>query len=171
MKNEKITVDLTNLTEDDRNKLLDLIEKSQHKNKRCKPEYNERYWYINRYGMIFKAKWYYNSSDECMYRLRNCFKTKKEAEFEVEKRKVTAELFNYADEHNEHEIDWNGTYYDKWFLTYNFVSNKIGCNRCIMDFLGLNIPYFTSESIAKAAIKEIGEDRIKKYYFGVDMCL
>ena len=38
---------------------------------------------------------------------------------------------------------------------------------CSWIYIPFNI-YFTSEEIAEKAIETIGEDRIKKYYFGVN---
>ena len=86
----------------------------------------------------------------------------------VEKLKVIHELQKFAYENNEKEIDWNNFSQTKFYLIYDSEVNNIlvdysSCTRTN----SFNI-YFTSFKIAKKAIEEIGEDRIKKYYFDVE---
>lgn len=94
----------------------------------------------------------------------NCFETKEQAEFAIDKQKVYTELKRYALEHNEEENDWNDIDKCKWYITKD-------CGKLnVYSFYRLqflNQIYFTSEEIAQNAIKEIGEDRIKKYLFEV----
>jgi len=80
--------------------------------------------------------------------------------FAIEKAKVIAELKWFAKENNKVGINWTYCIYYVYendsIITYNH-SNIIKSNTV----------YFSSEEIAKAAIKTIGEDRLKKYYFEI----
>ena len=106
--------------------------------------------------------------DYCRFNIGNCFKTKEEAEHILEKLKVIHELQKFAYENNEGEIDWKNFNQCKYYLVYDtkdedlYVDYSIQCEREPFNI------YFTSSKIAKRAIEEIGEDRIKKYYFNVE---
>lgn len=165
MDNNNITVNMENLSQEERSTLLSLIEKAKQKNKVWKPEENETYYYSYSYGNIDEDTWDSTNEDRNRYALGNCFKTKEEAEFALERQKVIMELKRFALEHNEKEIDWSNIEQRKCFLSYQHDKNII-----FIDFyysVQIYNIYFTSEEIAQAAIKEIGEERLKKYYFEV----
>ena len=167
MENQNITVNMENLSNEERTTLLSLIEKaSKPKNKVWKPEENETYYYICSYCNIEKDTYYdiniKNNIHKNRYAIGNCFKTKEEAEFALERQKVIMELKRFALEHNEKEIDWSDGK-PKWLIYSN--RNHVGVK--YVNLLKENNIYFTSEKITQAAIKEIGEERIKKYYFEV----
>ena len=96
----------------------------------------------------------------------NCFKTKEEAEFAVEKIRVYQELKQFADENNG-PINWKKSDFHKVCICYNHTAGRIefSCHQ-YTDVLGTF--YFSSKELAQQAIKKIGEDRIKKYLFGVE---
>ena len=166
MDNNNITVNMENLSQEERYTLLSLIGKANKpKNKVWKPEKDETYYYSYSDGNIEEATWDNLNVDENRYAIGNCFKTREEAKFALEKQKVIMELKHFALEHNEEDIDWNDSKQRKYFLSYQHDKNII-----FIDFYYSNQVYsicFTSEEIAKAAIKEIGEERLKKYYFEV----
>lgn len=130
------------------------------------PKNKDLYWYISNEGEIHS--WNFNKKfNTSSLNFGNCFQTKKQAKFMVEKLKVIHELEKFAFENNEKEIDWNDVNQTKYYLGM-FQSDKIIAvfstyKWCYTPF---NI-YFTSEEIAEKAIETIGEERIKKYYFGV----
>lgn len=162
-----ITVNMDNLTTDERNTLLKLIEKaSKPKNKVWKPELNEMYYAISDVVNIFETR---NNSeiDDKRHNIGNCFKTKEEAEFALEKQKVFTELKRFALENNECELDWNDYTTNKCCLYYNRRKSEIDVS-CNNIFSQAAVIYFSSEKIAKEAIKTIGENRLKKYYFEVN---
>lgn len=167
MENQNITVNMENLSNEERTTLLSLIEKaSKPKNKVWKPEENETYYYICSSCNIEKDTYYdiniKNNIHKNRYAIGNCFKTKEEAEFALERQKVITELKRFALEHNEKEIDWSDGK-PKWLIYSN--RNHVGVK--YVNLLKENNIYFTSEKITQAAIKEIGEERLKKYYFEV----
>lgn len=166
MNNQNITVNMENLSQEERSTLLSLIEKANKpKNKVWKPESDEMYYYSCSDGFIKEATWDNINVDKNRYAIGNCFKTKEEAEFALERQKVITELKRFALEHNEKDIDWSNIEQRKCFLSYQHDKNIIFIDSYY--FIQICDIYFTSEEIAKAAIKEIGEERLKKYYFEV----
>lgn len=164
MKNT-ITLNMENLSEEEREQLTKLVEKA---NKMRKPENGEQYYTVYTYGGIDSCVWRGIKEDEEKYSIGNCFKSKEEAEFAVEKAKVIAELKRFAEENNEREIDWNDWSQYKFSIFCVYLrDNDIQCQKSREHQYG-NTVYFTSEKIAKAAVKKIGEDRLKKYYFEVE---
>lgn len=136
---------------------------------RWKPEDGDTYYYIRSNGDIFDCEWDNDSLDKGCFTINNVFKTIAEAKFEVEKRKVFVKLQDYADLYNEREIDWRDLESDikKYYLTYDYNGEEIVIDETYSCYNGGNSVYFTSIETAKKAIETIGEDRIKKYLFGV----
>lgn len=162
---KSLNVNIENLTEDERNQLLELIKKANGINHVWRPKLGENYWYINERYDVYCVRNNGTTFDKKSLRHGNCFKTKEEAEFVSEKKRVKEELELYAKYHND-KIDWKDRDQVKAQLYYNYDSNNI----CIEHSFVLreeSATYFSSERIAKNAIKEIGEDRIKKYLFDV----
>ena len=161
-----ITVNMENLSEEEREQLMKIIKKSNGcKRKVWKPECNKKYWIINGFRVV-DSSWNNDNVDYGCYEIGNCFKTEKEAKFALEKLKVEAELRRFAEENNECEIDWTDKKHEKWFIFYN-CKEEIIDTLYVYDLCICNI-CFTSEEIARQAIKSIGEERLKKYYFGVE---
>ena len=167
MDNNTLQINMNNLTDKERATLLSLVEKANKPvNKVWKPEEEEEFYTLFGDGSIDELAWGNNADRIKRYEIGNCFKTKDEAKFTLEKLKVITELRRYALEHNEKEIDWNDEDQDKFGLYFCHKSKKILINT--YNFSQHNFIYFTSKEIAQAAIETIGEDRIKKYYFEVN---
>lgn len=115
----------------------------------------EIYDYISSSGEIGKS--YFDSIyDENARDIGNAFLTKEEAEFEVERRKIETILRKYSKPFE------NGG--DNYFLyLYNCTSIRGSFN----STFNYSLPCFASEEIALKVIEEIGEGRLKKYWFGV----
>lgn len=141
------------------------------KSKDWKPKKGDKYYYISNTGFIFYCAYNEDNEefiDKANISMGNCFKTEEEAKHIVEKLKVIHELQKFAYENNEKEIDWNGAKQYKHFLRYDVDDKEIYIDSSIYyKSEPFNI-YFTSFDIAKKAIKAIGEDRIKKYYFDIE---
>lgn len=133
-----------------------------------KPREGELYFYVNSNGEI-EYRYYKNRNINDKRRICNIgnfFKTDEEAAHMAEKLKVIKELRDFALEHNDEEIDWYDKEQDKWEISYKDSNIEPICNNYYRAQT-FNI-YFTSLEIAKEAIKKIGEDRIKKYYFDIE---
>lgn len=160
---EEIKVNLNNLTNEERETLLKLVEKGNKKNK--KRERLETYCFISDKGDIcFKHT--SGTENELRYKLGNYFKTKEEAEFAIIKQHIYQQLKDYALEHNTRVIDWNNIQ-TNWYMRYDIKDKKM-LYYWTTSLLCMNQVYFTSEKIARDAVKEVGEDKIKKYLFGVE---
>ena len=120
---------------------------------------NDRYWCIDIYGNIYGNIWEDEVLDNARRNIGNCFLTEKEAEFEVERRKVEAILLKYGSRDFEYSENNNYMYYE-----HSESSIEIGHYRSCQDQGAI---YFDTEELCQKAIKEAGEDNIKKYIFGV----
>lgn len=133
-----------------------------------KPKKGNKYYYIGSAGSIFNYDCREDILDVAHLNIGNYFKTEEDAKHMVEKFKVIRELQKFANENNEEKIDWKNFNQCKYKIFYDaedgdlYVDYSIQC-----ESEPFNI-YFTSSKIAKRAIEEIGEDRIKKYYFNVE---
>lgn len=128
-----------------------------------KPITSEKYFFTYSSGDVDSVIWTENKADKGRYGLRNVFRTKEEAEFEVERRKIMAELQNYADDHNgeiAHPSDafWLGFDEDNMLIIVEDDS----------IFPPVGTVLFSDADTAYNAIEDIGEDRIIKYMFGID---
>lgn len=135
--------------------------------KRWKPKKHDEYWFIMDDGIITDSR-FDNTFSVCNGHLymNNCFKTKEEAKFALKKCKVYLELKNFADENND-PIDWTDPISDKYFILLDYEKGILrSSHNCWMETLGTI--YFSSQELAMKAIKTVGEDRIKKYLFGVE---
>lgn len=144
----------------------EVVEETKSKVKVWKPNKNEKYCYIGGDGDIYHTVNANLTKDDCIFSIGNYFKTDEEAEHMVEKLKVIKELQDFAFENRDEEIDWYDKEQDKWEISYKDSNIEPICNNYYRA-QAFNI-YFTSLEIAKEAIKTIGEDRIKKYYFDIE---
>lgn len=95
--------------------------------------------------------------DEQARDIGNAFLTREEAEFEVKRRKIEAIIRKYSRPFKYEERNYYIEYqYDRDILV-------IG----VYHYINMGSPYFESEEIARKVIDEIGEDRLKKYWFGI----
>lgn len=148
--------------------LADDWEIVEEKKKYWTPKEKEKYFYIEDCMGVSDDRNVQAPIDYCRFNIGNFFKTKIEAEHILEKLKVIHELQKFANENNEKEIDWNDAKQYKQFLIYDIEYKKVCIDyKTYVKSEPFNI-YFTSFDIARKAIKTIGEDRIKKYYFDVE---
>ena len=124
-----------------------------------KPNEGENYWYIKANGRTGCAVWDDDSSDKDLYKMGNYFQTKEDAEFEIERLKVIAELKRFGKDRFK-----KGT--ENCFLFYDTNNNKLCIN--LGSYAITASIFFNSKEIAEQAIKTVGFDRIKKYYFRVE---
>ena len=150
-------MELLNRIEELEKELLEL--KEQVKEQQEFPQSGERYWYSNGGGMVNSCFWKSEQLDLNRYRIGNMFKTEKEAEFVVEKLKVEAELRKFS---RPFEC---GAFNCCISLDTDDVYLYLDSSRY---FHSQGTIYFESTEKAKQAIDTVGEERIKKYIFGVE---
>ena len=130
----------------------------QAKQEREFPQFGDDYWYVSITGRIFTSEWDGFTSEKDMFEIGNIYKTKQQAEFAVEKLKVEAELRKFSRPFTYHETNW--------YLIMDF--DKEVHYSYKWDDVAQGAIYFESKEKAQQAIETVGEERIKKYIFGVE---
>lgn len=117
----------------------------------------EKYYRLYNNGTIVLTT-FESSMDRLFRYLGNAFLTKEEAEFMKERRSIEAIMRKYS----RPFVDGKTNY----FLACSRDSKAV-----VVDYywnIDYGIPCFESKEIAQQVINEIGEDRLKKYWFGVE---
>lgn len=139
--------------------LKESIRTHKEKHKEWELKIGEEFYTINDFGIINRWNYREEVADFYAFEIGNAFKTWEEAEFEVEKRKVIRELNRYSCRFKKGFEQYGITYnYDKSEVSFGYLHN-------VCDYA--TICYESQETVQKA-IKEVGEERIKKYLFGVE---
>lgn len=138
------------------------IYKEKEKNKSWKPKEGDTYFYISGTGNVISDTFMpCLPSDNDKVLFNNAFQTREEAEHMVEKIKIInklRELSNIKFSENK----------SKYFIYYNFRENKVRCGETNLCKLSPFEACFKTGEDCENAIKEIGEDNLKKYYFDID---
>ena len=120
----------------------------------------DRYWYLDDYDGVTFTTWNNDEVDITRRLFCNCFLTKEETEFEVERRKVEAILLKYGRKEFKYGED---NYY--MHCEYNKPPFEIGC----YDSYSIQgVIYFDTKELCLKAIKEAERNNIDKYIFGVE---
>lgn len=122
----------------------------------------DMYYYIDCYGEI-DSTFYDCEEDVDIIKCGNAFLTREEAKHEVERRKCESILLKYG---TRNFMSLGDKYTKRYYIGYDYNDNKI--EYYFRYFLGLQgTIYFESKELAKKAIEECGEERLKKYVFNV----
>lgn len=155
--------DIRKLIDDNWEDIKDLIVKKAEAEQKPKTIWDldtvnrvEEYCYITEGGKI-KTTHFDRFCDEKNRSLGNAFLTKVEAEFELERRKIEAILRKYSRPFKNGECNY--------IVVCDTEDNMVFIRVAQFHYLGG--PVFASEEIAQKVIDEIGEDRLKKYWFRV----
>ena len=123
------------------------------------PQVGDAYWYINPLGFAFHDEWSGFITERHKIEIGNVFKTKEQADFAVEKLKVEAELRKFSRPYEQGKFNY--------YLFFNIENDSLDTH-----FTSYCPPqgsiYFESEEKVQQAIKSAGEERIKKYLFGLE---
>ena len=129
------------------------------KDEREFPQYGDAYWFIDSTGEVINKKWEGLSFEIERLEFGNIFKTKEQVEFGFEKLKVEAELRKFSRPFENGKFN----YYIFFYIDGDDV--EVGYKRSCCSQGAI---YFESEEKAQQAIESVGEERIKKYIFGVE---
>ena len=155
---EEITINMENLSQEEQEQLLELVEKVYKLVKREWPQEGDDYYSLTCDAYIGEESWYGDELDCFLYDIGNCFRTEEEAKWYREHLKVCAELRRMADGSVKDE-EWHVPYYDS-LNDHVFIYVHDGYSET---------PYiFASDESAQKAIDTIGEERLKKYWFRVE---
>lgn len=120
----------------------------------------DRYYYFDDYDGVSFSTWNDIDVDITRRYFGNCFLTKEEVEFEVERRKVEAILLKYGRRGFKYSEDNYYIFYER------DESSIVIC--CYESFQDQGVIYFDTEELCQRAIEEAGKDNIKKYIFGIE---
>lgn len=135
--------------------------KIEPESRRWKPKRGKTYYFISSDGDIIGDIWAESPYDLLRFAIGNCFETREEAEFEVERLKVIAELKEFAESDDR---QWDGaTVHYNIFYKHNIDEVCVELWTSMRD----DSIYFESRERVLEAIKAVGVDRIKKYYLRV----
>lgn len=95
--------------------------------------------------------------DEDARDIGNAFLTIDEAKFERERRKIETIMRKYARPFKYREYNY--------YIKCNHDDGTLRIGSC--EVISSGEPYFESKKMARKVIDEIGENRLKKYWFGV----
>lgn len=122
------------------------------------PQEGDTFWFLNTYGVVMGRDFKKDSVDSKILK-SNIFETQQEAEYAREKLKVEAELRKFSRPFEEGENNYYISFetYDKFIDIDSLLYRQTQ-----------GVFYFKSKEKAENAIETIGEERIKKYIFGVE---
>ena len=133
---------------------------------RWMPKRGDIYWVIYGDGDPGAMEWKDGMYDQARCSIGNVFKNKPEAKSAVERMMIRAELLDCGGKETREIVLPRGSFYDyRYAIT---VDNSHNVVYCLTAFLTPFEITFETEDEAKAAIKKVGEDRIKKYLFGIE---
>lgn len=161
METLNLNINFENLTTEERKTLMKLIEKSQEKI--WKPNNCELYWSTDS-ALVFNSRWCDCGEDKERYECGNCFRTREEAEEEVTRRKMVTKWERLSIEAGEGENEWDGGHIH-WTAYYGHYDNKV--MTCSGEWCKYTDIYFPTKESLLDAIKELGEENVKKYILGV----
>lgn len=119
----------------------------------------DTYYSIYGNGNVSSEKNWFDDDYENNYReIGNSFLTKEEAENEVERRKIEAEMLRLG---GRRKFKFDGDNYGIYYC--DGINVAYYCNIVYQGLI-----YFDTTKDSHDAIEKIGEDRIKKYIFGVE---
>ena len=132
---------------------------------RWKPEKHETYYFVDSCDEVGET---WRSSinfipDKKRYNAYNCFRTREQAEAEVEKILIRRKLEDIARRlNNGEEINWGNTKQCKYFIGVQEKYDRIllGTEH---EFKHQGVVYCLKIDFLKVAKSEIGEERLKKY--------
>lgn len=167
---DTITLNMGNLSEAERKQLLSLVEKANKPKRLCfeNMRSGEIFFFIGSAGEVWEKDFVPgNPSDENRFLLGNAFPTREAAEFEVERLKVLHEIKEFIAKNDDKEIDWTDSVEFKYVLTYLIEDSKVSAGVFYSNMKYQKELCASSGKVMADMIETIGEERIKKYYFGI----
>lgn len=140
------------------------IYEEKENNKGWKPKEGDTIFYITESGRVISGTFLsLLPSDNDKVLFNNAFQTREEAEHMLEKIKIINQLRKMSNNSFE-----GNTETKKWFVVYDCDCQKIGYNYLYTNKIAPFNIYFATKEDCENAVKEIGEDNLKKYYFDVE---
>ncbi|SFE89473.1 hypothetical protein [Peptostreptococcus sp. D1] len=156
--NKEIEKYINEKVEQFKNELIKSIEDKEKEKTKTVWDLKEgdNYYFLAINGRIDSYTFNHRGFDTAARELGNIFLTREEAEFEVERRKIETVMRKYSRPFKN--IGSN------YFIYYIHSWSKI---LITTTYINAGYYYFDSKEAAQQVIDEIGEDRLKKYWFKV----
>ena len=123
------------------------------------PQVEDDYWYVNGDAETMLAVWYGDDYDKGRLSIDNVFKTRNQVDFVAEKLRVEAELRKFSRPFEYGKFNY--------CLLFDIDGNNFRTD--VTSYCpSQGAIYFESEEKAQEAVSTIGEERVKKYIFGVE---
>lgn len=132
----------------------------QEKDEQGLPQEDDFYWYVDPTGRALIGEWEGFNIAKDMLEIGNIFQTEEQAEFAAEKLKVEAELRKFSRPFKEGENE-------NWFILWGTYKKEVQIDWS-RKLIRQGTIYFESRKKANEAVESVGEERIKKYIFGVE---
>lgn len=117
----------------------------------------DTYYFIETNGGVYSCYWLVDANDLCRREFGNVFLTKEEAEFELERKRCESIMLKYGRRIFKHNMSNFGIFYNHLYKKFQFHRYEYSQNQGVI--------YFDTKELAKKAMNEIGEERLKKYIF------
>lgn len=128
------------------------------------PKEGQEYFFMD--SVAFENHTYYSEDDDYDVKrvsVGNCYETREDCQFAIEKAKVIRELEVLAN----FKPDWSDFQQVKHYIQYDRCNGVLtNCNNQAIESQGLI--FFRSVDELNHAVQQIGEDRILKYLFNVE---
>ena len=124
----------------------------------------DKYYCLSEYCKISEFIWDDTPFDKNVLESGNGFLTKEEAEFEVERRKIETEMLRLGGTRKINELNSNVVY----TIQMHFGLKYVYVRSFDIKQAPIGVIFFNYRKQAIKALETIGEERIKKYIFGVD---
>ena len=130
-----------------------------HDKKQKFPQDGDKYWYVDDIGILWLSVFGKGELSNDRVEMGNVFRTKEEAGFVAEKLKIEAELRKFSKPFEYGKFNYN--------LLFDIDGNNFRTD--VTSYCpSQGAIYFESVEKAQEAVSTIGEERIKKYLFGVE---
>ena len=160
------------LKKDFETKIAELEKQAKAEEKQRKvrePTYGDLIWMLDS-DSICNHTWTAEVWETNAFKRGNILETQKEAVWADQHRVVAFELECFVKENDPRPItegDWEDELLPKYYIRYDYHVKKCNTFKTVCVKFA-NQVYASSEEVLQKAIKHIGEERLKKYYFGVE---
>ena len=133
---------------------------------RWKPKNGDVFYFLNGYNEPYSNTFRGDVPENTLYKTYNCFQTREQAEAEAEKILVRRLLEDIARRLNKgKETNWNSSDESKYYIYLEASEDILSFDRSIRNKIQ-GVVYCTNMNFLDVAIREIGEERLKKFLRG-----
>ena len=152
--NKKDALQRLDAIEKEQQELRKIIETPDKPTHNREPKIDEVYYYNNGDGEVYRVVWGDDAFDKASLAVGNVYRTRKEAEREVKRRKVITKLWDLSEGFVPSWSDQDRKYY----IYYDHDDIRWDASWCRFNQGSFNVPYFDTEEAAQHAIDTLGDE-------------